>query len=467
MKKSAFPASIERDLPAPPVWWRAIGVGMIVTGLAMGTGELIIWPQLTITYGLNILWLALLGISFQYVINQEVARHALATGESFFSSSTKLIWFLPIIWLPLAILLYIWPGWANALGTIMSELLGFGSYLAWSWFSLFLVLVLTFSGKLAYDLLEKSLKIIVPIFITLLLIISFSNLSSEHWRQATSALFNFGYIPDQADWRMLLGAVVFAGAGGLLNLCVSLWYRDKQAGMGKYVGRISNPVTGRPEAVAVQSFHFPPNQTNLNNWRAWMRFVAIDQGLVFWFLGLLTLWLLSVNAYFILGPQSSIPEGLAIATNQAKIFGSRFGVIGEKIYLTMAYLMLFSVMWAVLDALTRIVSDLIHTNSRFGRLSKYFSWLRPLSLHHLYYALMLIFVIVSAALVPWKQPWTFLMLSSILGGLSMALYTPLLFYLNNFRLPKHCRPGLLSNIAMIITIMFYIVMAYQVIGTYL
>ena len=74
----------KRDLPEPPSWRKALGVGIIVMGLAIGTGELILWPHLITKFGFGLLWLALVGITFQYFINQEVARHTLATGESIY-----------------------------------------------------------------------------------------------------------------------------------------------------------------------------------------------------------------------------------------------------------------------------------------------------------------------------------------------------------------------------------------------
>ena len=61
-----------RELPEPPSLRKFIGVGVVVTGLAIGTGELIMWPHLVTKYGLGIIWTALLGITFQYFINQEV-----------------------------------------------------------------------------------------------------------------------------------------------------------------------------------------------------------------------------------------------------------------------------------------------------------------------------------------------------------------------------------------------------------
>ncbi|MDO8574579.1 MAG: Nramp family divalent metal transporter, partial [bacterium] len=269
-----FPALEKRELPAPPSWKKAIGVGVVVMGLAIGTGELILWPHLITKHGLGLLWLALLGITFQYFLNQEVARHSVATGEGFFTTSARIIRWSSFFWLFSAILLYIWPGWASSIGTTLTELLGFGTHYGWSLATLALVLILSFSGRIAYNMLEKSLKVTVPLFFILLVVISFFNLEFSDLVAGFKGAINFGAIPEDVNLNVLLGAVVFAGAGGMLNLCVSLWYRDKQVGMGKYIGRIVNPITGKQEAVAATGYTFDTNNSlNMKHWRGWMRYV--------------------------------------------------------------------------------------------------------------------------------------------------------------------------------------------------
>src|SRR3989338_8092217 len=377
-------------LHAPPHWSSALGVGVLVMGLAIGTGELILWPHLVTKYGPQVLWAALMGITFQYFINQEVARHALATGESFFTSSSRVFkWFAPF-WLLSAVSLYIWPGWASAIGTILKELFGFGNYIGWAIASLALVLVLTFSGKVAYHFLEKSLKIIIPVFFVLLLVNSFLTLSLADLVAAFKGIINFGYIPQGINMSVFIGAIVFAGAGGLLNVCVSLWYRDKQAGMGKYVGRIINPITGKTEAVSFKRYAFHPDQENIVRWKEWMRFIRLDQGVIFWLLRLITLVLLSLNAYAVLTPKGIFPEGLDVAVAQAHIFGEHWGVLGFNSFLIMSFLMLFSVMWTIIDAFARIISDILYVNSHTGPFKKYLKDLEGISISHLYYALVVI-----------------------------------------------------------------------------
>lgn len=458
-----FPPREKRDMPEAPQWTKAIGVGIVVTGLAMGTGELIMWPHLVTKYGIHLLWLALLGILAQYFINQEVARYTISTGESFFTASARILKWSPVFWFFSAILLYVWPGWASALGTILKELFGFGTYLGWAWGALALVLVFTFLGRRAYVFLERTLKVIVPAFFLMLVAITIFNVSGEAWMQVLRGFAHFGSISSEIDINVLLGAIVFAGAGGMLNLCVSLWYRDKQVGMGKYVGRIENPITGKQEAVAATGFSFDITKENLSRWKKWMHFMYIDQGVIFLLLGFITLVLLSVNAYAVLAPLGIVPEGLDVAVVQAHIFGSTLGRPGFVLFLVMAFLILFSVMWTVIDALTRMLSDIIYTDTRAGGLRRLFSWAEGISMGKLYYGIIVLVVIAGAILIPLNQPLPLLVISAVLGGLTMAIYTPFLIYINNTKLPKELRPSWFTNTTMTLTSLFFIFFAIRVI----
>ena len=461
-----FPPYEKRDLPQPPLLKKALGVGIIIMGLAIGTGELILWPHLITKFGLGLLWLALIGITFQYFINQEVARNTLATGESIFASTGRLFLWLPFFWLLSTVILYIWPAWAGTLGTVLAEIFGFGNYLIWAWIALFCVLIITFSGKRAYRVLEITLKIIVPTFFILLLFFSFLNLKIYHFKEIFLGLINFGWLPVGIDMKVLLGAIVFAGAGGLLNLCTSLWYRDKGLGMAKYAGHITNPITGKTEAVDYRGYSFELTAESLKKWKKWMRYVFIDQGIIFWFLGLVTLILLSANAYAVLSPRGLVPEGLQLATLQAMIFEENWGIIGSKLFLFMAFLMLFSTMWTIIDVAARIISDIIYTRWQIKPPQKYFQKIKNISIHHLYYGLIVAFVVISAILLPFEEPFVFIIITSVLGGFVMAVYVPILIYLNNFKLPKPLRPGLITNIFMISAALFYIYFSFIILFSY-
>ncbi len=446
----------ERPLAKPPSWKKSFGVGVVVMGLAIGTGELIMWPHLVVKYGLGVLWGAFLGILFQYFINKEVARLLVYSGESFFVTTIRLFPYFGLLWISLALFLYIWPGWAGAIGTALAELFGWGSHIFWARVSLVLVLLLTFSGKIAYQILEKSLKIIVPVFFGLLVIISFLNLSTELVWKGIKGVISFGYLPKNIDLGMFLGAVVFAGAGGLLNLAVSLWYRDKGFGMASYMPKIENPITGKPGTLPSKGYKFSLSPQNLRSWKKWMTLVQIDQGIIFLGLGFLTLFLLALNSFAVLSPLGKVPEGLQVAVVQAEIFGQRWGKIGYNLFLAMSALMLFSVMWALIDAVVRIVSDNIYMLSRTQPFSSFLLPLRKLSLSWLYYFTVLIFVLFAFLLLPLKTPLLFLRFASILGGAVMGFYVPLILLINNLSLPSSLRPSLLTTFFLLFSSLFYL-----------
>lgn len=458
---SVYPPLLKRQLPDAPHWSRVIGVGVVSVGLAIGAGELILWPHLVTQHGAGILWGALIGISLQAFINYEVARHALATGESFFTSSARLNKWLAPLWLLIALILYIWPGWASSLGVIAKSLFGFGDSIGWAWATLALVLVLTFSGKQAYRLLESTLTVVVPTFFVLLVIVSVHNLNLQIVGAGLAGLVNFGWLPQSLDKSVFFSAVVFAGTGGLLNLCVSLWYRDKQAGMAAYVETIKNPLTAKDEVQHAQGFTFDAGK-DLPHWKKWLAYVRADQALIFWLLGLSTLFLLSLNAYAVFASTGVVPSGVDIVTSQAAIFSKSWGVFGEKLFLAMAFMMLFSAMWTIINAFTRIVSDILFVNSHVGPFQKLLTPLKSVSQSKVYYSLIGILVVAQAILVPFNQPLTYLVITSVLGGVSMAIYVPILMYLNNRRLAKPLRPSIFTNLVLGTAALLYTVLTVVV-----
>jgi hypothetical protein len=462
-----FPPLVDKNLPPVFSWRRAFGVGAVALGLAIGSGELIFWPHLVSQFGLGILWGATLGILTEYFINKEVARHALATGESFFTSSARLFPKLAFFWLLAVLFLYVWPGWAGAMGATLTALLGGGNPLVLSWVSLAIILLFMLGGRSAYAIMERMVKFTVSLFFILLIYVSFLNLDLAIIKEALFGLVNFGWLPEGIEISTFVSAIVFAGAGGLLNLCVSFWYRDKGFGMGSYVGRIENPITGKPQALSATGYTFQPTAENLANWKGWMRLVYLDQGIFFGLLGVVGLVLLSLNAYATLSPLGIAPDGVNIIQEQARILGNLWGWAGAKVFLAVAYLALFSTLWVILDVFTRIIGDIFYTNAHAGPLQKFFIWTKKYSVHTIYYALFSLIVVINAVLLPFGQPFVFLVVSAVLSGAVMVVYTPILLYLNNFKLPRAIRPSLITNLMLIATTVFYAYFSVRVLLSFL
>ena len=93
------------NLPKPPPLIKTLGPSFILLGLALGSGELILWPYLAANWGMGLLWGALLGISFQFVLNTEAMRYSLAWGESVFLGFRRMsilipVWFIISTFIP-------------------------------------------------------------------------------------------------------------------------------------------------------------------------------------------------------------------------------------------------------------------------------------------------------------------------------------------------------------------------------
>jgi hypothetical protein len=103
-----------RDIPAAPSFRKIIGPSVVLVGIGTSSGEFIIWPYITSQVGLIFLWAALAGIFMQFILNMEIERYTLATGETAivgFARSWK-PWGL--VFIAGAVIPNFWPGWATS-----------------------------------------------------------------------------------------------------------------------------------------------------------------------------------------------------------------------------------------------------------------------------------------------------------------------------------------------------------------
>ena len=113
-----------RKLPEAPQAVHIIGPAMILVALGVGFGETYLWPRLVIVFGPDIRWLFMVGVLVQAVVMLEMARYAMATGESIFFGAARV--FKPLMWFffVVAILVYIWPGHISGGADALEELTG-------------------------------------------------------------------------------------------------------------------------------------------------------------------------------------------------------------------------------------------------------------------------------------------------------------------------------------------------------
>jgi len=451
-----------KDLPQIPLGkMYRFGPSIVVLGIALGGGELIMWPRLTAQYGAGLMWLAILGVSLQWFINVELGRYTIATGESFFTGCSRAWKGFGWFWFAAAIIIYMWPGWAATGATALDVLFG-GTGANWRWwaeFTLVLTLFILLGGPVVYNSVEKASMFFmgataVILVITVALVITPAGAKA----MAKGILFNAGgewLLPPGINLFALFGAVIYAGAGSLGNLSYTFAVQQKQWGMASHIGRVTSPLTGKLEPVPTAGNIFEMTEKNMDLWKKWYRVMRNDVTIYFWIANIVGIVLLAQGALEVLYPQGLVPSGDAVAVTQANILASKAGEFGRVIFLAMSFFIMYSSQLVALDLGSRMISEVLYTHTNLNK--KYA--LRAI------YTIALLALVVFAAAAIWipTQPFILFLMGAVLGGFTMAVYSPMLLYMNTKFLPKEIQPSAFIKIGLGISSAIYIIFSIVVI----
>ena len=80
---------------------------------------------------------------------------------------------------------------------------------------------------------------------------------ASHWWNTFTGFFSFTGLPHPIDWGLIGALAATAGSGGMGNLTVTNWIRDKGFGMGAKVGAIPSAVGGHEIQLSHVGTVFP------------------------------------------------------------------------------------------------------------------------------------------------------------------------------------------------------------------
>ena len=442
----------EKQLP----FWKIAGPGAILVGLSIGAGEIIIWPQIAAEYGGSMVWAAVLGVFLQLWINFEVGRWTITTGETVYTGYSR-IWrgFAPLFIL-LTVVSWIAPGWARASGLALKALLigpnGWGSDTFWTIVTFAAVALILFGPKMVYQSVEKTVELLVAIVTIglILVVIAVGNLDT--WKELGAGLINVGGVAEGMNVKRLFIAVVFAGAGGTANLFYTFYLRDKNIGMGARLPSLRNPLRGREETVPSTGFLCEDTDENRQRFTAWWRYIKQDQLIFFWALNTVTMLLFIFGALAVLHPRGIVPEAGTLIYDEANVLKVIWGMPGQYIFLLVGVATLFGTQLALVDGVSRSISDIVYTNFK-GAKKRSLSW---------WYLLIAGIWIVAGCVITFVMEnlkvseLGFLFNAAYMGGFAMAIYVPLTLYMNRKFLPSFAKPKAISTIMMLIASAVYI-----------
>ena len=469
--RSGLAAWNTAELPRPPAarglsLMGIIGPGAIILGLSIGSGEWLIGPAAFLKYGLALLWVTTVAVFLQTVLNTELMRYTLYTGEPAVTgfmrtrpNSTFWAWFYTALYFLHAG----WPAWAaNAAGaffflfyrrlpvtgdTNTVYFLGVGTFLG-------CVMILLFGRRI-----ERTLEIlnwILIIFILggmLLLCLIF--FAPGLWLAALAGYFGFDtktasfqFIPPGADWFLIGAFAAYSGAGGVSNLMLSNWARDKGYGMGQVTGFIPAAVGGAKVKLAHTGSVFTVDRESLQHWRGWWRIVQIDQWGVF-FIGAMPGMGLPALLYSIFIAPGRDIRGMAIAAELAGAVVARGGAVLGGLVALMSAWVLFKTQLDNVDGMARALTDILWTGNQRIRER------RGTDVRTVYYTILGLMVVWGVIALRLTQPIILLQMAANIAGAVMVISALHILYVNMKFLPSELRPPMWRRISLVGMAVFY------------
>jgi hypothetical protein len=457
-----LPAVEYRDLPEPVPLRKIVGASVILLATAIGSGELIIWPYITTTVGVGLLWLAAFGFATQYFLNMEIERYTLVTGETAVTGFSRFWKPWGIVFALGAILPNAFPGWAASGATMITYLIGGGSVPLIATIGLIAIGLAITVSPVVYQTLEKVEMVLVVIIVAFLLLAIVIATDASVWAgivtEAPSGIANLPRYINELGIATILGAIAFAGAGGASNLVQSNWIRDKGLGMGAHMPKIVSPITGEEEAAPSIGYMMRTDEENVRRFKGWWKVANQEQIFTFVILGLLTLIGLSVLVASVL-PQGTYgePGDIAFLQKEAQALANQIGTWFEYFFYIAGFAVLFSTNIGIIDYVSRLTADTLKT----GYLAESQFWTES----KIYFVIAWIMCIGGAAILfaGLEQPLVLLIIASSGGGVVMFLYSGMLIWLNRRALPEPVKLRSWRLVGMWITfVMFAVLSTYLV-----
>lgn len=450
-----------RELPKAPPSVHLLGPTVFLVALGVGMGESYMWPRLVLIFGPEIRWLFLIGVTLQAFVMLEMARYAMATGESIFFGAARV--FKPLMWFffSVAILVYIWPGHLSTGAAAFEQVTGI-PWTVSACVGLILVGIVFSLAKVIYPLLESLLGILIGV-----LVIGTAVAASivGQWSDVTSTLggmFHFGYLPDEAmsaTWfPVIVGAIAFAGPSGMQQMWYTLHLRDSGAGMGAHIPKIRGlRHAGEQEVMPSRGFMFDTdNPEEMKKWKGWRRWVTFDALLLFWGVTMLVTISFTVLAQTAVRENPSVGDVIrdgereAALSAMAEAFASAGAPVLHGIFLGFIALIGLNATLGLFDSFSRGQADMTY---HFVPGAKRFSMSKL-------YAGFLWGVIVFGILIlnfgPADGPGAILDILAFLSTFAMGAYCVVLLLVNNRMLPKKIRPNIFQNLVIGFGATFYL-----------
>jgi hypothetical protein len=437
-----------------------------VLGASIGSGEFLLGPAAFVQYGLTLLWVTGVAAFLQTIFNTELVRYTLATGEPAFTgfmrtrpSATAWAWFYATAYF----LQLGWPAWAGAsAGAVfflatgsVAEAADGGIVYAIGVATFLLCVAILLFGRRIERTLELLNWILVVATLGGFLALAVWLVPLATWQAAAAGFVGFDLaagelrlLPSRADFFLIGAFAAYSGAGGVVNITLTNWARDKGYGMGQRVGFIPSATGGPRVELRHTGFVFAPSAESLERWRGWWRIVRADQWCIYFPGALVGMALPALLYVTFLEPGADI-RGLGIAAALAQALGDRAGAALGMIVAALGTWLLFKTQLDLIDGTARATTDILWSGSDRVR-----RW-RDGDVRAVYYAVLAGLVLWGVVALGLSQPIVLLQVSANMAGVVFVVASLHILRVNTTLLPEEIRPPLWRRLALVAQALFY------------
>jgi hypothetical protein len=436
---------------------RTVGPGVIGLGIAIGSGEWLIGPAVLLKYGPALLWITTVSVLLQVILNQEMARYTLYTGEPMVTGFMRTRpgptfwgWAYSIF----GFLQYGWPGWALASATATAAIfLGrmpttddASTVIAIGYATFGLCFVLTLWGRKVERTVEYVMWTMVGVILTYLAVVDLFTVSGENWARITKGFVSIGQLPPGADLILLGAFAAYSGSGGMGNVYTTNWMRDKGYGMGATVGYIP-AMLGKAVDLAPHGNIFVVNDRSLRAWRDWWKYVNLDQWAIFGFGSLAGMALTTLfTAQYV--PAGTVAGEWAVANLQAAGIAAIYGPIFWYFTLICGLCILFSTQFGVVDGVPRATTDILWSASPGLRRAAG-------DVRLIYYGVLALFALWGCFALTRARPLTLIIIGANAAAAIFVVESLHTLVVNRKFLPRELRPPLWREAVLVLCALFY------------
>ena len=416
--------------------FRRIGPGLILASAIVGSGELIATTVLGAENGYTLLWLILVSCVIKVVIQNELGRYTIGTGETTLEALDRIpgprfrvSWVVWLWFVSLCAVLFSTGGMLGAIGEVLHTIVPAVPINAWVWVVNLGTVVLLIVGR--YALVEK---------VSMGLVVSFTVLT-------VSCAFLLLQRPEYFSWSSMLVGLTFQMPQGGLSTAVTV-FGATGVGAGEL---IIYPYWCIEKGYA----RFTGTRDGSQAWRqralGWIDVMGFDV------LNSMVIYTFATVAFYLLGAgilhgMGVVPAGTDMVATLSNMYTEVLGGWSQYLFLMGAIVVFYSTVFAVTASHSRLAADFLGLLRTYDR----HNYAKRLQIIRL--AVVILLVLPSISFMFLQEP----VLMVKIGGMAQAFLLPIVglstIYLRYVHLPGAIAPKVWITLALWVTSAITLVM---------